>query len=224
MNIDLIVRFLVYFIEYTAVIILALSSFRLPIRYNFHKIVIVSFLATFVASYVNQLPYAELSPLILLITEIIMVFLLFRLPIIFSFLICLLGNLVVGTFEYLVSSITELFVPNFEELVKSSLIVIVIFDLAITFLILALVYFLQKRKIGYHFTERDSLRGYNFVLSALLVCAVLFFLIAPFSVKANSYSFYIPTIAGLISFLIIYFAYKHNKKLWKERRERLEKR
>lgn len=215
---------LFFIIEYTAIILLSLSSFRLPIRYNWYKIVFIAAAAAVVSFYIRfGLNQSEFSTLSMITTEIILVFLLFRLPLLFSFLICLIGNFVSATLEVAVIWIGSLIVPNYEELLQTSEITLITCEVIVTILILLMVYFLQKRKIGYHFTTRDSLKGYNFFLSILLIAAVLVLQFQIYSFQANSIYYYVPIISGIIMTLVIYYAYKHNKRLWKERRERLEK-
>ncbi|MEK8126424.1 hypothetical protein WMW72_00690 [Paenibacillus filicis] len=209
-----------FFIEYVAVILLALSAFRLPIKYSLHKILFTSIVMSVVYIYIRQIQ-SDFALIPTITVQLVLMILLFRLPLLFSFLVVVIGVLTSGTIETLV-----LFVETYFDIASLSYIMNHYYyvQLPTAVLLLLLTAFLQQRKIGFHFTMQDSLKGYNFYLSAILVISVMLFQFVTYSVNNDSsFNLMIPLIISIILIIAIFLSYKHNKKLWKDRRERLER-
>ncbi|WP_159881386.1 hypothetical protein [Paenibacillus puerhi] len=211
-----------FIFEYAAAIIFTLSAFRLPIKFYLHKILLIALSMSFVFIYIRDFLHQTSFALIpTLIIEIILIMIFFRLPLIFSFFVGIIGLLGVGTVELTVLWLeTNFNVFTFEQTRNNSALV----QFPTGVLLLLITFLLQRRKIGFHFTVQDSLRGYNFYLSAVLIIAVVMFQLTTLSLTSNLFNILIPIIFGLIMVTAIYLSYKHNTKLWKERRARLEKR
>ncbi|SDC19664.1 hypothetical protein SAMN02799630_00771 [Paenibacillus sp. UNCCL117] len=209
-----------FLIEYIAILLLTLSAFRLPIRYSLHKILFIATAMSVVYIYIRHIQ-SDFALLPTFTVEMILLMLFFRLPLIFSFLVVIIGVLTSGAIEALILYIeTSLKIASLNYIMDHYYYV----QLPTTVVLLLLTAFLQRRKIGFHFTMQDSLKGYNFYLSAILVISVMLIQFATYSVNNNSsYNLLIPSIISIILVLAIFLSYKHNKKLWKERRERLEK-
>lgn len=203
-------------------IMLSLSAFRLQIRYSLHKIVLIAAIMTTISLYIrlgiNNPSFAVLPTFV---SEIVLMTLLFRLPLLFSFLISLIGTLAGATIELAFVWIeVSLNLVTVQELQNNNVYV----QVPTTIIILLIMAFLLRRKIGFHFTMRDAIRGYNFYLSAILIIAVLLLQIEIYTFEKSLVHIVIPIVSAIVFLLSIYLAYKHNQKLWKERRERLEKR
>lgn len=209
-------------IEYIGMIMLSLSAFRLQIRYYFHRIVIIALVMSFISTYIRDILNESAFAMVpMMIAEIVLIMILYRLPLLFSFLVSLAGNLATVLLEMIVVWLEiNLHLVSPEKL-QTNLIPI---QLSVTALLLLLVTYLQRRKIGYHFTMRDSLKGYNFYLSAVLVIAVIIMLYAGYSFEKNTVNTMLPLSIAIIFLLYIFLSYSHNKRLWKERRNRLENR
>ncbi|CAG7625752.1 hypothetical protein PAESOLCIP111_02759 [Paenibacillus solanacearum] len=219
---NLALSFIFSSLEYIAMLMLSLSAFRLQIRYSLHKIVLIAVIMTIVSMYIRVgLGLSSFAVLPTFVSEIVMIVILFRLPLLFSFLISLIGTLATATIELVFVSIevaTNL--VTVEDLQNNNAYV----QIPTIIVILLIMSFLLTRKIGFHFTMRDAIRGYNFYLSAILVIAVLLLQFELYSFERSLVHVLIPVISTVVFLLCIYLSYKHNQKLWKERRERLEKR
>ncbi|UUZ80052.1 hypothetical protein LJK88_34415 [Paenibacillus sp. P26] len=168
---DLLLKLVFFTIEFMAMVMLSLASFRLQIRYSLHKVFTIALVSSIVSIYIREILNESTFALIpTFVSEIVMLVVLFRLPILFSFLVALIGTLAgatIETFFIWLEAATKLF--SIEEIQKNPIPV----QLPTTLVILILMSYLLRRKIGFHFTLRDSLRGYNFYLSAVLVIAVV---------------------------------------------------
>ncbi|NEN82954.1 hypothetical protein [Paenibacillus elgii] len=219
---NLFLKFLFFFLEYGSVIVLSLAAFRLNIRYQLHKIAVSSIMMSIVSIYIRDyLNQTTLAFLPTLVVEIIFFVILFRLPILFSFLITLLGTLASSTLEIASGWIlNEAALVTYEMLQENPIPV----QLSTFILNLLIAKYILYRKIGFHFTTRDSLKGYNFYLSASLVIAVVLLQINIYFIEQNYVNSIILLTSATVLLICIYLSYKHNIRLWKERRERLEKR
>ncbi|MCP1309368.1 hypothetical protein [Paenibacillus tyrfis] len=212
-------------IEFFAMVLLVLSSFRIYFRYALHKVffiaIILSLISFYVRDYLGQFNLAYLS---ILASEIVLIMLFFRLPIIFSFFMCIIANIATATFEGLVAAIGIQMNLTSEQLIQTNLVHSVVWQLIVTALQVLLIIFLQRYKIGFHFTINDSMKKYNFWLSGILILSVCAIQVQTMIFKESKFHIAIPVSLAVVFLTGIVLAYKHNQKLWKERRERLSKR
>ncbi|MBE1441153.1 hypothetical protein [Paenibacillus sp. OAS669] len=212
-------------IEFFTTVLLCLSLFRIYFRYSLHKVALIAIVMATVSVYVRDiLDLINYAVLPVILSEIILITILFGLPFIFSFLVCVIGILATATIEGIVIYVGGHFNLFTETLLKVSLTQFIIYDLINALLLALIIIPLQKYKLGFHTTSNDALKGYNFLLSAILVVAIVAIQIELVSFKASAIHIFIPIILGIILLVGVYLAYRHNKKLWKNRRERLSKR
>jgi hypothetical protein len=212
-------------LEFSAMILLCLSLFRIYFRYSLHKVVFIAFSLSVISVYIRDILHEPaFAALPVIITEIVLITVLFGLPLIFSFLVCVIGAIATVTVESLVVTIGSYFNLFTQEMLKTSSLQFIYHELIATAFLLLLVYPLQRYKLGFHTTSNDALKGYNFLLSAVLVIAIVAIQIQVIAFQKSAIHIFIPVILGLIFLTGIYLAYKHNKMLWKNRRERLSKR
>lgn len=209
-------------IEFTAMLLFCLSLFRIYFRYSLHKVVGIAVVMSSISVYIRDyLELTDFSLIPVLVTGVVMITILFQLPIIFSFLVCVLGLLATATFEGLVIYLGSYYDVFTEQMLKASIIQFSIFELVNAAILLLVMYPIQRYKLGFHTTSNDALKAYNFWLSAILIIAIFTMQVA--LVKLSTIHIVIPIILGLILLTAVYLAYLHNKKLWKNRRERLSK-
>lgn len=212
-------------IEFFAMVLLVLSAFRIYFRYALHKVffiaVILSLISFYVRDFLGQFNYAFLS---IFVTEIVLLTLFFRLPIIFSFFMCIIANIATATFEGLVAAIGIQMNLTSEQLIQTNLVHSVTWQLVVTALQVLLILFLQRYKIGFHFTINDSMKKYNFWLSGILILSVFAIQVQTLIFRESKFHIVIPIVLAIIFLIGIVLSYKHNQKLWKARRERLSKR
>jgi hypothetical protein len=212
-------------IEFSAMILLCLSLFRIHFRYSLHKVFLIALILSSISVYIRDIILEpDFSALPVIIAEIVLITLFFSLPLIFSLLMCVIGSLATATMEGIVISLGAPYNLFTQESMQASAIEFMCFDLIVTALLLLLVYPLLRYKLGFHTTSNDALKGYNFLLSAILVIAIVIIQVLVIAFKQSTLHFYIPIISGIVFLIGIYLAYKHNKKLWENRRARLAKR
>jgi hypothetical protein len=221
----LLIKIIFTAVEFSAMLLFCLSLFRIYFRYSLHKVLLIALVMASISTYIRDiLGLSDFALLPVLVTEVTLITLLFRLPIIFSFLICVIGLLATATFESVVifaGSHINLFSEYF---LKTSLIQFASFELTNSLILLAIMYPIQKYKLGFHTTSNDALKAYNFWLSAILIIAIFTMQIELVIFKVSTIHILIPILLGVMLLTGVYLAYQHNKKLWKNRRERLSNR
>jgi hypothetical protein len=212
-------------IEYFAMVLLGLSLFRIYFRYSLHKVAFIALAMASISVYLRDiLDLVSFSLLSILVTEIILVTFLFGLPILFSFLVCVLGILATATFESVVITIGSRVNMFSEQMIKTSLSQFIMVELINTAILLLVTYPIQKYKLGFHTTSNDALKAYNFWLSTILIIAVFTLQISLVMYRESTIHILIPAVLAITLLIGVYLAYKHNKTLWKNRRERLSNR
>ncbi|WP_240418931.1 hypothetical protein [Paenibacillus periandrae] len=212
-------------IEFSALVLLCLSLFRIYFRYSLYKVFFIAFIMALLSVFIRDVidvPLFAFLPVI--ITQIILITLLFNLPLIFSLLLCVIGAVAISSIEGFVVSIGSYFNMFSEQMLTTSIFQFAIYELIVTVILMLLIYPLQKYKLGFHTTSNDALKGYNFYLSGVLVVAVIAVQVEVLAFKVSVVYISIPIVLGIIFLTGIYLAYKHNQKLWKNRRERLSNR
>jgi hypothetical protein len=180
----------------------------------------MSAISFYIRDFLKMISFALIPTLVV---EYILVMLMFNLPLLYSFLVCIIGNVATAAIEGAIISVgTDLGFTS-EELIQKSLLHLIVFQLLSTTILLIAVFFLQKSKIGFHITTTDALKGYNFLLSAILIISVVVMQLEMMSFEVSALHLVIPCVLLIIFLIGIYLSYKHNVKLWKDRRERLSK-
>jgi hypothetical protein len=214
-------------IEYSSVILLALSLFRVPYKYKITKIVLIALIVSIVSYYFRDY-FNDIAIPSLLIVLIVLIMLAFNLVIFYSMLICIIGLLGSAIVETLVFVLGSKLGITSEDLMKNSIWHLSIVQLSTAIILLIVVYFLQSKKIGFmfiakHLAIRQALKGYNFILSIILVISIVCLQLAIDSYKENSFHIYFPIILAIAFISGIWISYKHNKEILKLKDERLSK-
>ncbi|PZE21006.1 hypothetical protein [Paenibacillus xerothermodurans] len=211
--------------EFFGMLLLSLSTFRIYFRYSLHKVALIAVVMASTSVYIRDtLDLVSYSLLPVITTEVILITVLFGLPLIFSFLISIIGMLATAMFETLVLAIGSYFHLFTQDTMKTSLTQFIVHELINTATLLLVTYPIQKYKLGFHTTSNDALKAYNFWLAAILVIAIFGIQISIVSFRGSTVHILLPIALCGILLIGVYLAYQHNRKLWKNRRERLSKR
>lgn len=216
------------YFELFGLLICSLIIFRLPIRYNLTKIAIMTFFNTLISVYTfTTIP--DFAVLINLACLLILLSLFYQLPFFYSLLISIIYIFIGGILEYAITLFAVKVLNVSDVLVAvgtyGSKIVYIITGIVL----LIIAWLLQRKKIGFmfiakHFTMRQSVKGYNFALSAILSLSVFSIAIASFMFNKLNYHFYILIGLTILFIFAIYISYKQNKKQLHEKHERLKNR
>jgi hypothetical protein len=216
-------------IEVSAMIMLALSLFRIPFKHRLIHIFLISVVMSVISFYFRDiLNSVDIAIIPLLITEIILVMLVFNLVIYYSMLLCVIGYLASAIIEIIVVLSGSALGITSSDLIQNSVIHLNIMQITSTLFMLIIIYFLQSKKIGFMFVIRnlalrEALKGYNFILFILLIVGIITIQFALISSKSSSFHFYILASMSAIFIAGISVAYKNNKKILKQKNERLSK-
>ncbi len=213
-------------IEFGAMIIFSLSLFRFQYKYYLWKVYGTALLMSLVTYYFRE--FTELKDLAILPTlsaQIILIMLMYRIPFFYSTLLSIcgyIGGSVIEVFLMIAGVNLQLFTGK--DLQQSALAMGVV-QITTALLLSIITYLLQRRKIGFLFktkylTFKTALKGYNFVLSAILILSVILVHFELSSFNQSSFSVTLTLIMGGIFLAGILIAYKHNKTIIRETYER----
>lgn len=226
----LLIRVLYSTIELGMGVLLSLTMFRFPLRYNLHKVAIIALAMSITSIYFREIAQVpDFAVLTLLSIESILIMIFFNLPFFYSIVLSVIGFFLCGIVEYGVITIgTELGLTSIQQ-ISSSLIHSGIIFLIISLIFATFMAILQSRKYGFVFmanwlSMRKALKGYNFVLSASLLICVLALQLMTLSFYKLSLHFIIIIVSTCFLLFTLIFAYKHNRRLIKEKYERLKNR
>lgn len=224
------VRFFFSFVELFTGIVLTISLFRFPLKYNYYKVFIISLVLTTVSFYFrNVAGLGNYAIATMIITEVILLTLLFNLPVYYSLFIAFIGFMLGVIVEYAVSTVgTLIHITNVEN-INTNFIDGSIVYIATSVILLLITIFVRYRKFGFMFvtnkmTMKNGIKKYNFAISAILVIGMLVLQLT--SISYNTLSIHVFILFGICVLYIvgIIIAYKHNKKMLNEKYERLKNR
>jgi hypothetical protein len=216
-------------IEFFAEIMLSFSLFRIPMRYYLLRIagiaVVMSSLSYYLRDAAGMTDYTLLT---LLIVQIILIMILFNLPFLYSLLISFIGFLAAVLIEYGTLMAGTYFNITSIDKIGSDTWHFNGHLLATALVMMVLVYFLQAKKLGFmfianRFTIRQAVRAYNFWLVSVLLIGIVLLQFTTLSFNAQLMHSYILLALAAILMIGIIASYKQNKKMLKEKYERLVK-
>lgn len=223
---NLAIKILLSSIELTTLIVLSLSIFRFQFYYYLHKIYGTALLMSIVSFYFRDvIKMGNLSILSTISIEVILIMIIYRIPFFYSLLLSLIGY-ISGIILELSIILTGTYLKLFNEIeIQESALSLGLVQLSTAIVIIFITYLLQRRKIGFVFktkylTSRNALKGYNFVVSALLIVSIVLVQIELNSFYSYSLSYYLSIIIAISLLIGIYVAYRHNKKIIRETYER----
>jgi hypothetical protein len=230
MSIYSVIKFLFSFLELFVTMILTMSLFRFPLKFNYYKYFIISIIMTSISFYLRDIVFLnDYAILSMLISETILITILFNLPVYYSLFISVIGLITAGIMEYGVVTIGTLLGLTNAELINQSYLHSSIIYLVTSIINLIIIVYIRYRKFGFMFvtnkmTMRQGIKRYNFAISAILVLGML--IIQLISLSYNTFTIHAYVLIGLclVYIIAIYIAYKHNKKLLKDKYERLKNR
>ncbi|WP_201319011.1 hypothetical protein [Paenibacillus sp. EPM92] len=218
------------FVELGVATILTMSLFRFPLKYNYYKFIIISLVMTSISFYLRDVlllsNYAIPS---MLISEMILITVLFNLPVYYSLFISVIGFMAGALMEYAVIIAGDLLGLTNPELIATNVVHSSLIYMITSIITIMITIYIRYRKFGFMFllnkmTMREGIKRYNFAISAILVMAMCLLQVTSLSYnKLNIHSYVLIGLA--ISFFVaLYISYKHNKKLINEKYERMKNR
>jgi hypothetical protein len=222
-----IIQLATLWIEFSAIVVLSLTLFRFPLSLYKTKIAIISLVMALISFYVrNVMEMFNYSVLLVIISYVALTVVLMRLPLLYSMLVCITGYFAQAVVQVALGiSGMQLGITSIEQ-IDSSIWHGIVLSLATAAVSYGLCLLLQARKIGFMFIARrfqgkDAMRGYNFILAAILLLLGVTIQLGVLSFKIGSVHLYL--IAGmLILFLIaVTAAFQHNRQLLKDKYKRL---
>ncbi|ANE48333.1 hypothetical protein SY83_20910 [Paenibacillus swuensis] len=220
LNVGLVILKVVFSsLEFFSGLILSLTLFRFPVKNNYWKIglmgAILGLLGFYLREIANLPDYAVFSNAIF---TIVLITIFFRLNFVYSLLIAIIG-IVAATLIEIVIVFTGVYLKlTTVELISTNNIHSAILFLLSGLVMLFISFVLQKRKIGFlfkssTFTWNKAIKGYNFIVSAVLLVSILVVNFITYSIRINNVHFSLLIILALSLLIGLYVSYKRNKQL-----------
>jgi hypothetical protein len=213
--------------EFIAAIIFAFALFRIPVDYK--KTFIISVIVSVLSYYIRSIPdIGNFVPLSIIICQVILIFIFFRLPIFYSLLITILCILETALFEFSVMWLVVNLKLTSMVMIQTNPLHTILIVICAGCISLILAWILRKKKIGFmfmvgRFTVRQSVSAYNFGISAALIISLAILQVAVIAVNRFNVHGIILISLAIILLGAIYIAYRQNRKLLDEKYERLGK-
>jgi hypothetical protein len=182
----------------------------------------------FTSTYFREIIAVDLVLLPVLIAEITLVMIFFNIPILYSVLVSITGYLLAFLFETVLVLVGSSIGITSQELMATSPLHVFVLEMITALLLLLISLYLQKKKIGFHFmvkhlSLRESLKGYNFILSTILILGIIGMQLQLIAVKDLTLKIYFPIILSIILLFGIIFSYIYNKRLIRQKYERFKR-
>ncbi len=213
-----ILRFLTASLLLSSGITISLALFRVPLHNSIIKIVTTGLVMEFISfnfdQYLVDYNIYKYGLLIMIFVEIVFVTFLFKLPFLYSILICIFGFL--GSFPVLISVtllVTELGISS-EEIIHSNVLHLYAFRIICSVILLSAAFLFQYKKIGFMlnidpFQLRNINKGFYLGLFIIIWFGVIVIQYTVVQDKYDSLQFYTYCITFIIGLVV---AYKLNKK------------
>jgi hypothetical protein len=225
---NIIINTLVSYVELFGALICALTIFRLPIKYQLPKILVINLISSIITTYTFAY-FPDFAILINFSCLVIMLTVSYELPFFYALLVAFVYFFTAGIIEYANTLIATNLFQMPDQLISPGKIGSRIINVVTGVLLLLLALGLERKKIGFmfiskYFTMRKSVKGYNFALSAVLIMSIVSIQLASLMYNKLSIHFYILIVLTALFLAGITIAYRQNKKQLREKHERLNNR
>jgi hypothetical protein len=230
MSSEMIIKVLLSSIEFIAMFTFFLALFRMPIKHNILKIILVAVIMAILVHFLRSAaPLFSYALITALTCQIIFVMLVFRLPLFYSLLLCTIGSLTVTTIEIgLLIAGQSLHITS-PQLIGTNILHLAGNLLLTAFILGVLSFWMMRTKRGFvfnthRFALKEAFKGYYLLLTVISVLNIVVLQAALLSVQNLVVTFYLLGGQVLILLISIYYTYRHNKKQLHNKYERLDKR
>lgn len=227
---QLIVKLIFGTLEFFSIVVLSFALFRIPIRYNIPKMALVSLVVTLISLFQRDyLDMGNSAMFSIIISYTLLVSFLFNIQLMFSFVISLLGYIAFSVIQlFLIMVATLLGVTNSELLISSAL-HRSLMQVICLIVVLALVYWLSIKKLGFVFFRKrisfnnQKTRMHNILLLFILMMGIGVIQLAIVSFTENLSLIYVLTGLIVIAAVGLMITYIKNKKEIDEKIDRTKK-
>jgi hypothetical protein len=222
-----IVHYLFLCLEFSSLVVLSLSLFRISIRMNITKILLISAVMAGISYYVRDImEQFDYSVLIVLMSDVTLFVILFSFPLLYASLICITGYLAAAVVQIIIAVVTFAIGLSEPGLLETSFAHYTAIQMLTAITLCVISWWLHRKKLGFMFMLR-RFRGkqvtnpINYVLTAILLLAIVVIQLGVLSFHISSVHIYL--IFSMLSLLSIalFVSYRHNKKLLQEKYTRM---
>jgi hypothetical protein len=216
------IKLIVSIVTFSSLVLLTFAIFKIPLIEHHRIITIMSLVLGTVSFYARFIVETPLFGLIAFSIYVVLLMVLKQYPILYSFIVCGIGFLVVLVIDTAVTitSIQINFTGN--DLMKTPIKHFVVLNLLATCVALLITFALKYFNVGFSFvikkfSARQVLKSYNFLWAGIIVITVTIAQIGFLNINLLSLHFYIflAIAVGLLFTLVV--AYKQNRKSLRDR-------
>lgn len=227
---EAIIKMLSSTVEFAALIMLSFSIFRIPVKSNLNKILfsatllaVISLLQRYV---VNEENYAVITSVICFV---ILAMFIHNLPLFYAIIVCISGYVAFAIIQMILALVViQLFGFSTLDTLQTSMALSIIMQITTAFIILPLIIWMQYKKLGFmfiikRFRFRSITKGFNALLSAVIILSIIIVQTGIFAYQEHLSLFYTLSSLTIISAIGLIVTYRKNKNDIKNRYERLSK-
>lgn len=213
-------------VEYAAMIVFSFALFRLPVKGQTVKIISMAFILSALVIYMRNIAMlTNYSVAALIISQLLLIMLLFRLPFFYALLLSNIGYLALSTIEVgVILAGMSLEITSIKQILSSHLHLSgVLLSTALILWLIALL--MQKYKYGFvfslnQFSVTETFKGYNLLISAAPILGIYILQTVVMSFQQLTLHFYAMVGMGVLLLIGLYISYIQNKNLINRKYER----
>ncbi|WP_128895912.1 hypothetical protein [Longirhabdus pacifica] len=213
-------RLLFCITSFLGVILLSFAIFKIPIL-RYHKSITIMGLATgLMTYYLRYVDKLAMSPLFTILIFIILLMVLLKLPLFYSFIIATTGLFTASLVDTFISAISINLGMNFNP-IHNTIWEFIMLNMIYNLIMFSLSFFLVRKSIGFSFISRKFNKGYldkyNYYWAAILVIGFFVMQLNVFALIEAFYHFVALIFLFFVLLGILIYSYIQNKKHIRDR-------
>ncbi len=220
---ELLIKALLSVLIFSSMVTLTFALFRIPLLEHHRIITLLGITLGVINFYVRFIAQSSLYPIIVLVVFIVLLMVLKRYPFFYTFIVCSMGTLVgtILTDGLVAVFFTQLNIINFNT-IQDSIIAYSLVSSCVLFFNILIIYFLRKFNMGFsfiikRFKTKQALKGSNFIWAGLIIIGVIISQFAIENMEILTLQVYMVTGISVVLLIILFIAYRQNKKSIKDR-------
>ncbi len=215
MGVDTFIKLIFSTIEFSSIVLLSFSLFRIPIKYSWKKIIAVSFIISLISIF--QRDFAHLQDYAFItqvLCYVILISVFFQLPFFYSLLVCMTGYTAFAIIQTLLLGVTFQMITV--KQLTSSILYFSAFQFIESILVYLLVFWMQVKKIGFMFVThrfafKQVIKGHHSILLGTIILGIITMQLNLLSIIDHDAHNYFLTVLIIVFIISLFVTYSKNK-------------
>lgn len=221
-NMDIWIKLIISIVTFSSLILLTFAVFKIPFLEHHRIITFMSLALGTISFYARFIVETPLFGLITISFYVVLLMVLKRYPILYSFIVCGIGFLIGLVIDNVITIISIHIEYADVELMNKSIKHFAVVNLFATSALLMITYILKSFNVGFSFVIRKFsakhvMKSYNFLWAGIIVITVTVAQVGFLNINLRSLHFYIFLGIALGLLLTLIVAYKKNRKSLRDR-------